>query len=166
MSKDIENSVSTLIQTTTTIVNCVYQGEKKNGLGGQTTMDKWNFLLTNGRTGLMGIDFDFYTGLGHRKFPKGFIVDKTLNPRCIAYAIQEKNKKPIPPNVASMLHSLISDSSACNESFSSWCDNFGYDSDSRKALSIYEACQENGDKQSKVFDRKTIEKLSELLQDY
>lgn len=110
--------------------------------------------------------FDYFTGIGHRKYPKGFIVDKTLNPRCIAYAQQEKNKKPVTPEICGIIHSLNIDSQAMCESFPNWCDNYGYDSDSIKALNIYNACCDNAKKYYSVVDRATREKLEVILSDY
>lgn len=111
-------------------------------------------------------NFEYYTGIGHRKYPKGFIVDNTLNPRCIAYEQQNKNKKPVTPDICGIIHSLNLDSQAINESFSNWCDNFGYDSDSLKSLNVYNSCCETAKKYYSVVDRATREQLEVILQDY
>lgn len=73
---------------------------------------------------------------------------------------------PVVPNAASVLHSLAMDSEAINDSFNNWCDNFGYDSDSIKALNTYQECCKIGKEFNKLFDRKEIEALREMLQDY
>jgi hypothetical protein len=54
------------------------------------------------------------------------------------------------PCIDDVLYSLVMDSMAMDESFIDWCDNFGYDSDSRKALDIYLKCQENANKLKKL----------------
>ena len=90
---------------------------------------------------------DFYTGLGLR-------------------TKKSYGNKPQAPKAATVLHSLLLDAEACNESFSNWCDNFGHDSDSIKALNIYKACEEIGHKLNKLFPRKLQNQLRELLQDY
>ena len=97
----------------------------------------WQFTIK-------GQTFDYFTCLGHR----------------------DKPAKPQTPPIAGLLYSLILDSSACNESFASWCDNFGYATDSRKALKIYEQCQEDFDKLRKVFTTAQIEHITGLLEGY
>ena len=42
------------------------------------------------------------------------------------------------------------DSMACNENFDDWCNNFGYSSDSIKALNTYKECIELGRKLRKL----------------
>jgi hypothetical protein len=53
--------------------------------------------------------------------------------------------KPVNPKALDVLFSLTIDASACDESFSDWCSNFGYDTDSRKALDLYLKCQANAE---------------------
>jgi hypothetical protein len=72
----------------------------------------------------------------------------------------------VAPTAASVLYCLLSDASASNESVKDWCDNYGYDSDSIKALNIYNQCIANAEKLSKVFKPTLIEQLSSLLEDY
>ena len=104
---------------------------------GNWECDGWQFTIK-------GQTFDYFTGLGHR----------------------DKSAKPQIPPIAGVLYSIISDSSACNESFASWCDNFGYATDSRKALKIYEQYQEDFDKLRKVFTTAQIEHITGLLEGY
>lgn len=92
--------------------------------------------------------FDFKTGTGLRKSNK--------------YG----EKKPVSPSAASVLYCLLSDADAINYSFSDWCDNFGYSSDSISALNIYQACGKTADQLAKLFTRQHVAKLQELLQDY
>lgn len=114
---------------------------------GEVTRDKWacdswKTTFTNGNNDECS-DFDFFTGLGHRV-----------------------KSKPQAPDAATVLHSLILDSSAVGQSFDSWCSEFGLDSNSRKAYGIYEACQKNADKLSRIMSAALIAELSELLQDF
>lgn len=44
------------------------------------------------------------------------------------------------PESVDVIQSLLSD--ATEESFDEWCRNFGYDTDSRKALAMWETCRE------------------------
>jgi hypothetical protein len=73
--------------------------------------------------------------------------------------------KPKAPDVATVVHSLVLDSSACDNSHADWCANFGYDEDSRKAMDIYLACQRNGTTLRKFFG-KDFEAVKEAAQDY
>lgn len=45
---------------------------------------------------------------------------------------------------AQVIYSLIMDAQCSSESFEDFCFNCGYDTDSRKALDTYLACQESG----------------------
>jgi hypothetical protein len=65
-----------------------------------------------------------------------------------------------------VVYSLLSDSDSGNQSFRSFCDEFGYNSDSIKDRGIWEACQEIGEDFLRVVGREQIETLRELLQDY
>ena len=55
-----------------------------------------------------------------------------------------KLSKPVFPGVASVLHSLMLDAQALDQSFADWCDDLGYDDDSISAFDTYRACCENG----------------------
>ena len=136
--------------------------------------DGWRFTMKNQ-------SFEYRTGLGHREdvtadtkkraaldFPglaEKSKTEQTLYGRRYLQRVQELRKPQMPP-IAGVLYSLILDGSACNESFASWCDNFGYDVDSRKALATYEACQQGFDRLRKVFGPAQIAHIQELLQEY
>lgn len=90
-------------------------------------------------------EFDFYTGIGHRS--------KSLG-------------KPVAPHISDVLHSLILDGYAIETNFVDWADEFGYDSDSIKALTIYNACIENYKKLSRVISRETLDQLKLELSEY
>lgn len=53
---------------------------------------------------------------------------------------------------------------ASRQTFESWADEYGYDTDSRKAEEIYRACQKNGDRVRKLLNHSpsAVEKLAEL----
>lgn len=122
-----------------------YRGLSKP-FDGKNEMDAWRCTFT--RAGRAPQEFEFYTGKGLRAEPN------------------QTQRKPAAPHPADVLHSIIMDSSASAQSFESWCDEYGYDSDSRKALSTYEACQRNADRLAKVLDTATRRTLSTTLQDY
>lgn len=182
MSREIESAVDAILQATGITYDVVSRGTKKGALGGTTEMDAWACAFTSSKRPNEPQEFDFYTGFGLRasatkdqriRASYGFqgLTEKdkkglTLYGRRYLAEV-EKMRKPVAPCAASVLHSLILDSDAVGQSFAHWCSDFGYDTDSRKeAYATYEACQRNADKLSRVFDRETIEKLREALQDY
>jgi hypothetical protein len=112
--------------------------------------------------------FDYFTGIGHRVVPKldkHLIMREYKGSRMLAAKLAEK-AKPVTPEVCGILYSLILDGEALHTSFSDWCDNFDYDSDSIKALNTYQACTDNAKKMRRVIDNPTLELLREALQDY
>lgn len=67
----------------------------------------------------------------HANSPNGYVV-RELNP---------KNRKQLEPDSLDVLASLAMDSDVLDAGgFESWASDFGYDTDSRKAESIYRAC--------------------------
>lgn len=181
MSIEIENTVQSLLVAAGVTFACKYKGERKNAMREGSTMDAWECEFTKTGAREVAQEFDFFTGLGLRA-PATYFQKKqaqyqfnglTANDisRRTNYALQyfsavEKLRKPKAPSAASVLYSLVLDSEAGNETFYDWCGNLGFDTDSRKALATYEACQNNSNKLRKLFDRAMIEKLSEALQDY
>jgi hypothetical protein len=75
--------------------------------------------------------------------------------------------KPIPaPGVADVLHCLLMDADAIDAgSFEEWAQEFGYDTDSRKAETTYRACVEIGLKLRLMLGDELISKLRDALQD-
>jgi len=69
-----------------------------------------------------------------------------------------------PPKLDDVLYCLVSDAEAENMGFADWCDNFGYDTDSRSALATYLECQETASKLRKA--RVNIEAERERLAGY
>ena len=143
---------------------------------GATTRDKWEcdeWRCTFDKGGAAE-SFEFFTGIGHRKpnpSPMAQASARSLakvSKRMIAWHDHYKRWPDIAqaPHPADVLTSLVLDSSAIGQSFESWCSDFGYDSDSRKAEGIYRACQQNADKFARVFDHVAREALTEALQDY
>lgn len=107
---------------------------------GATTRENWG--CDAWRCTLAGQDFEFYTGMGHRK------------------------PDPVAPTAASLLYSLLLDRSAGLQTFYTWCAEIGYDTDSRKALAIYLACQANTIKLEQVTKPAQLAELETLLEDY
>jgi hypothetical protein len=102
----------------------------------------WNVLFKNGKK---RASFDWKQGIGHiakNKFT-GVIPKK--------------------PNPCEVLAHICSESLDCKESFEDWAETFGYDSDSRKAESIYNACKRNAQKLGCLgLDSQTIRNFADL----
>lgn len=80
--------------------------------------------------------------------------------------VEYKNGRnvPIPPQLSHVVYSLLD--SDVPDDFEDFCDDFGYDSDSRKAKKTWKACRKMAKmvEQSGIFaDRETIQ---EIMQDY
>lgn len=148
-----------------------YAGERKKALGGSTTMDEWHCVFKR-EEGDGYVEFDFFTGLGLRKMPpwgpgvQGYDNGPTPSRGTLLHEQWVKQAKIQDPHAADLLHSITLDAQWASESFASWCEDMGCDTDSRKALETYEACQNNADKLRSFFSREEIERFTELLQDY
>lgn len=70
------------------------------------------------------------------------------------------------PKTSDVIHSLLMDSEAAEESFEDWCSNFGYDSDSRKAERTYRACMETAKKMHRLFTEAELAELREAFSEY
>ena len=96
----------------------------------------------------------YKTGIGHRKIER--VCDWMWNSRELdrRLLVPRPYQKPlgidlaaqyyaktVPPDAASVLDALLSDATAEDEIFEDWCATFGADTDSRKALETYLACQ-------------------------
>jgi hypothetical protein len=66
------------------------------------------------------------------------------------------------PTASDLVWAVAIDSGALNESFSEWCDSFGYSTDSITARSTYKACQRNGQRLTDLIGNKEI--FSQLVE--
>lgn len=73
--------------------------------------------------------------------------------------------KPKKPTKKDVLYSIIMDD-VSNMNFNNFCDEFGYDNDSIKALKIYEECLKETEAYYNMFDSEEREVLRELLENY
>ncbi len=96
-----------------------------------------------------GAEFAFKTGLGLRTEPK----------------ISYKPTLVHAPSIDDVLYSLVLDVSYGLETFRDFCDNLGYDEDSRKALKSYLECQEASDKMREHLPV-SLDKAIELFNEY
>lgn len=117
---------------------CQERGVKCNAWGGERSKDAqgwehfaWRVTLWYAKRTL---ETTFRTGTGHVRPAPEWIGGKR-QPRI-----------PVPPSAADVLHCLCSDARAGEATFADFCTDFGYDTDSRKALEIYLNCQAEGPK--------------------
>lgn len=160
MSKLINDAVSEFLVSNSIEYKAIYNGFTKRD---NWECDAWKVRIKRIKD-VHYQEFDYFTGLGHREIIRGLRASGLSGASFVKGQWQVTKTKS--PDIAGVLHSLIMDSSACAQSFSNWCDDYGYDSDSIKARDTYDACQVNSDKLCKVFTRVQIEQLQEMLQDY
>lgn len=135
---------------------------------GETVKDKdwkcdaWRFTFS---AGAKRYDGDYFTGLGHRKPVKGAPTDKG-NPNTL-YREQWEQRwlKPIAPHAADVLHSLMLDVIAANESFADWCANFGYSDDSINALNTYRQCCAIAKELRAIFPRDVLDAIRKAVEE-
>ena len=152
-------------------------------LGGETRRDDWvcdEWRVTISKDKKTEV-FQYYTGTGLR----AKATDKQKQQAAYGFqglgdndrkgltsygkrylAAVEALRSPIVPTAASVLHSLLLDSEAVNSCFSDWCADFGYNDDSIKALTTYNACCKIGQQLRGFFTQQQRETMREILQDY
>lgn len=71
------------------------------------------------------------------------------------------------PELKDVLYSLVMDSDVLNYSeFEEWAENFGYETDSRKAEKIYKDCLNTALKLRSIIGQDGIDTLNKLFEDY
>jgi len=66
--------------------------------------------------------------------------------RCMETPFKQGTAHADAPTAAEVLSCLLSDSQAIDQTFEEWCDNFGYDPDSRAAEATFLACRSTSHK--------------------
>lgn len=130
--------------------------------------DGWAVAFQKGNGRKTFEEFDYFTGTGHRvdHGPGYQRLKGEVKSSLSSVNYQKNHAKPFAPFAASVLYCLILDAHADDMSFSNWCGDYGYGTDSRKAFETYQACCNNAAKLRKVFTHNQIEKLFDLLQDF
>lgn len=140
----------------------------------KTESDDWRETSHHWHITINGQQFDYFSGLAHRerkaKLWGGQLEEYKRLSNSMTRLTQHGLEKLLAvskakaPTLDDVLYCLVSDADAAEMTFRDWCDNFGYDTDSRKAFDTYHACQETHDKLIKA--RINIEAQRERLQDY
>lgn len=139
----------------------------------ETTQPKWPHDLWLCTVSYQGRSeqFDYHTGVGNRTRKPLSSIRREGNRwwdtyRHCYYTNIEVCRvgllRPTAPTVADVCYCLLSDAEACVSTFEEWCGTFGYDTDSRKALDTYMACQSNGAKLQRVLGAALVEQLRTL----
>jgi hypothetical protein len=134
--------------------------------------------------------FDYKTGIGHRikaKYPNSGLfksdivrelkklrecLDAPKNQSTVYKAEDWKhtresvNKYAVTPTQASVLYCLLMDMDSGDMTFSEFCQELGYQSDSIKDRDIYLACQETKEQMNRLFNQNQLAELQEALEDY
>lgn len=124
--------------------------------------------------GLAILETDYSAGIGHcpsnkslHPFSKMSINEADAIKHECETGRSRIDNTPIMPDPLDMLYSLVSDAEAIDHAtFEEWADNYGYDSDSRKAEKIYRACLEIGLKMRNGLGNDRLKRLQDLFQDY
>lgn len=146
-----------------------------------------NWRVTVKRHGRDVLTIDYSSGIGHcpgynKKPHAGFYGSNSVYQRIVTTAECEKGKpvkrvlandscvhegKWIEPNPVDVIWSLVIESDVINYAdFEDWAFNFGYDTDSRSAESIYHACLGLALKMRAVFGSDGMSALQTAFGDY
>lgn len=146
-----------------------------------------NWRVTIKRNGRDMLTTDYSAGIGHcpgynKKPHAGFHGANSIYQRIITIAECEKGKpvkrvlanddclhgkECIEPNPVDVLHSLTVESDVLDSGgFEYWAANFGYDTDSRAAESIYRACLEIALQMRAAFGSNGMAALQSAFEDY
>lgn len=92
-----------------------------------------------------GEEFTFKVGIGHAKWFKGSTVNTKAREEGYLIVLENQYDKGLlrlkRVKISELVYCILSDYT--DETFDDWCSNFGYDTDSRKALETYLECQNN-----------------------
>jgi hypothetical protein len=151
-------------------------GEKNPSLNWRVTLRK---VVNPDRPASVIVATDYMQGIGHvpeseaTKFKRYGHSDSIARHEYYKSVVESGryggavfNKPLPPPPLLDVLYSLVMDSDADDYTFEEWCDSYGYDTDSRKAESTYNACREIGTKLRRMLGADTPAKLRELFQNY
>jgi hypothetical protein len=130
----------------------------------------WKITISKGRESLItdyqeGIGIHFKTAIS---WNGGVTVSEYDRVKSFAETGNKDRFKQLKkPALSDVLYSLVIDTDVLESSgFEDWAETFGFDTDSRKAESMYRQCLENALKLKAVIGSDNLEHLRELYQDY
>lgn len=131
------------------------------------------YRVTINYNGVKVIETDYSMGIGHiPNFKLGFISMDTWDDLKQIFLTGKvigplrTPGKPIEPDMNDVLYCLLMDGRAINSTFEDWAIEYGYDTDSRKAEAVYQACIEIGLTLQRHLGHKIVEDLNEAFSDY
>ena len=196
MKTDTQKTLPEILETLGVTVESRYLGVQREPADKKTGEPGWlhfAFAVTVERAGRADIETPYKLGVGHVKLPAApssemvhavgdrfkaeNILDalrrgKRIKPEYDKYerAVYDAaaRKQGLAPKPADVLHSLLLDGEAFFDglTFEDWADNFGYDTDSRKAEAMYRACDEIGRKLARMFSADELAQLREAASEY
>lgn len=134
-----------------------------------------NWLVTIFVNGRPVLTTDYSAGEGHcpsyrhisGRFCRSIDYDKMLEHECETGRAANLSGKPILPDLASVMHSLLLDASAIDSpTYEDWAADFGYDPDSRKGESIYRQCLDYGLRLRRALGDTALRALQEAAEGY
>ncbi len=128
-----------------------------------------NWIVTILRNGREVLTTDYMAGSGHCESYKASVAamggrNSIMRDEAIRRECEVSKARP---DIADVLHSLVSDSDVLEYSTSEqWANDLGYDADSRKGEAIYRACLEIALKIRNGIGESGMAKLREAFIDY
>lgn len=101
-------------------------------------MDHWSVKLT--RPDCPSMTLMYSMGIGHRRNPHKPNACYPGRIRTIHDQEQAAKFKPVKPKLIDILYCLVVGGDCLENTFEEWCDNWGYDVDSRKAERTFKLC--------------------------
>lgn len=122
------------------------------------------------------LEFNYGMGVGlvkqHSKY-KGYVKRKadewaleTGKVAIVGHADTVYSGKEIRPEIESVLHCLVMDSTALGMIFQDWANNYGYNEDSISAFETYKLCLKQSTELLKGIGTAELNRLRELFQDF
>lgn len=165
-SKEIQAKVSDLLAEAEITYSVTFRGEGADPPTekGQKPWihDRWEIRFT--RPGKPDFITEYKTGTRHRETKKAQFAPLSSHP--VTGKLGRWQTKPVAPASAGVLASLCLDAQAGVETFEDFCADYGYDTDSRKALEIYLACQKIAGDAVRFFGGRLWGMLTKATEEY
>jgi hypothetical protein len=107
----------------------------------------------------------YFTGLGLREKLKGAKAMRAPGNWFDSKTRQWYADRPKKPLIAAVLYSLFMDARAAESNFNDWCDEYGFSSDSIKALNMYKECLETAAMLRRYFSPDVRAQIETIIQD-
>ena len=137
-------------------------GEKNN----KYLQDKWTVTVSYKDH---SYSTQYSAGIGHRKLITSVKKERNQYWNNITHSYKNEREacnaqwlKLIPPTLSDVMYCLLVDARCVEGTFEDYCSEFGIDSDSRKALDVYLACQETRTAIIKMLGSVLFTELSSL----